>query len=80
MEDSDGSALGLSEQLVDDLRAWSEAYNATYNDDDPHESAPLPRDHFLRGLELAQRVRAETPPLWKVTTKDAENGQDVEVS
>lgn len=80
MEVCDGSALGLSEQLVGDLRDWSEAYNATYNSADPRDSAPPPADHFVRGFELAERVCAETPSAWIVITKDPESGQDVEVS
>lgn len=79
MEDSDGSALGLDDQLVRDLRDWSEAYNATYNDDDPSESAPLPVDHYVRGFVLAARVRREMPPAWTVIAKDPENGKEAEV-
>ncbi|WP_157498197.1 hypothetical protein [Leifsonia sp. Leaf336] len=79
MEDTDGSALGFSNELVQDLREWSEAYNATYNDDDPQEGGPLPADHFVRGFELARRIRQVTPSAWTVIAQDPDSGHEVEV-
>lgn len=64
-----GSEIGLPSTLVDDLRKWVAAADALADRDDPPNSR-LPEGHFKEGLALAQRVRAELPADWIVTTID----------
>lgn len=80
MEDCDGRSLGLDDDLVRDLLVWSEELDATYNDEDPLDSAPLPADHFWRGYALARRVRSALPAPWTVVVKEPEKLREVELS
>lgn len=76
LDNVDGHEIGLSPELVRDLRAWTGAADALYNGDDPANS-PLPPNHDEDGFELAKRVRAELPAEWIVTTFDPVSRTDV---
>ena len=65
----DGHEIGLSPELVQDLRAWCAAEDALFDGDDPPNSGST--DGYLeKGFALAKRVRAELPPEWVVTADD----------
>ncbi|MGH1525047.1 hypothetical protein ACRAWC_13805 [Leifsonia sp. L25] len=65
----DGHEIGLSPELVRDLRAWSGSADAQFNADDP-PSSTVPANFLEDGFELAKRVRAELPAEWIVTSYD----------
>ncbi|MDX3194108.1 hypothetical protein PV458_37420 [Streptomyces sp. MN03-5084-2B] len=75
--------LGLSSALVHDLNRWSDEYTATLDRDDPMASG-FPSDaveqaFVARGHRLAEEVRAQVSPDWRVIYYDSERGRDVEV-
>ena len=63
----DGHEIGLSPDLVRDLSAWGDAEDAIFNGEDPPNS-PSTDGYLEKGFALAQRVRAELPAEWVVTT------------
>lgn len=72
----DGHEIGLSPELIHDLRAWTKSADDLFNADDPPSSIAPP--NFLEDcFELAKRVRAELPPEWVVTTFDPDSETDV---
>ncbi|ASO18909.1 hypothetical protein FHR81_001174 [Actinoalloteichus hoggarensis] len=60
-----GEDLRLSTELVADLAAWDDEYQATYDDDYPPDSrfpSPEARAAWVeRGKELAARIKQESP-------------------
>jgi hypothetical protein len=67
----DPENLPLSSALKRELDAWADAYDATLNMDDPAASkfeSPADAERFrLRGLELADRLRAELGADFTIT-------------
>lgn len=58
--------LGLSDDLVRDLAAWTEAYSASFDRDDPVHSlwsAEQQLAHVEEGKQLARRLAQERPDL-----------------
>ena len=75
--------LGLSPALVRELNRWSSEYTSTLNRDDPLSSGFLSeaaeQEFVVRGRRLAEEVRAQMSPDWRVTYYDSELGRDVEI-
>lgn len=51
----DGHEIGLSPELVRDLRVWSDSADSQFNADDPASSS-APANFLEDGFELAKRV------------------------
>lgn len=75
--------LGLSPALVGGLNRWADEYTATLNRDDPKASgfpsAAAEREFVARGRLLAEKVRDQVSPDWRVTYYDSELGRDAEI-
>ena len=75
--------LGLSPDLVAELNRWAEEYTATLNRDDPAASGfpseEAEREFAARGRRLAEAIRAQVGPEWRVTYYDSGLGRDVEI-
>jgi hypothetical protein len=75
--------LGLSRALVRKLNQWSSEYTSTLNRDDPLNSGFLSeaaeQEFVVRGRRLAEEVRAQVSPDWRVTYYDSELGRDVDI-
>jgi hypothetical protein len=75
--------LGLSPALVRELNRWADDYTATLNRADPMASGfgseAAEQAFAARGRHLAEAVRAEVGPAWRVTYYDGELGRDVEL-
>lgn len=67
----DPESLPLSSSLKHELEAWAAAYDATLNMDDPiaskFESDADEQQFRRRGLELAERLRAELGAGYTIT-------------
>ena len=68
--DLDPAELPISKALQDDLMAWAEAYEESFDWDDPMASRPWTEAetaaYRLAGDRLADRLRAELGPDWTV--------------
>jgi hypothetical protein len=77
------SRLGLSPALARELNHWADEYTGTLNRDDPTASGFLSaaaRQEFVaQGRRLAEKVRVEVSPDWRVMYYDSELGRDVEI-
>jgi len=73
-----GHEIGLSPGLVRDLTAWVDAADSLFNANDPL-SSQSPPGFLERGFALAERVRAELPAGWVVTTTHPVTKADVEL-
>ncbi|MEU4246912.1 hypothetical protein AB0F15_05820 [Amycolatopsis sp. NPDC026612] len=75
--------LGLSPALVGELNRWADEYTATLNRDDPKASSFMAgaekREFVARGRRLAEEVRAQVSPGWRVTYFDSDLGRDDEI-
>jgi hypothetical protein len=75
--------LGLSPALVRELNGWSDEYTGTLNRDEPMASGfpseAAEQEFVAQGRRLAEKVRAEVRPDWRVTYYDSELGRDVEI-
>jgi len=75
--------LGLSEPLARDLDRWAAEYSATLNEDDPvnsgFESEAAENDFYVRGHQLALRVKRELGESWRVSYFDGALRRDVEI-
>ncbi|WIX91348.1 hypothetical protein [Amycolatopsis sp. DG1A-15b] len=75
--------LGLSPALVGELNRWADEYTATLNRDDPKASSFMAgaeeREFVARGRRLAEEVRAQVSPDWRVTYFDSDLGRDDEI-
>ncbi|MBM7844978.1 hypothetical protein [Herpetosiphon giganteus] len=78
--DIDPSELPLSPDLIADLMAWSDIFDAIYVDDDPVSSGFATRaaeQQFAeQGLALAQRLQAELGAEYQITYTYRVKGQD----
>ena len=75
--------LGLDPALVRELNRWADEYTATLNRDEPMASGFLTEaaehEFVARGRRLAEAVRVQISPGWRITYYDSEVGRDVEI-
>lgn len=75
--------LGLSPALARDLNRWADEYTATLDRADPMASGfpseAAEQDFVAQGRHLAEELRAQVGPEWRVTYYDSGLGRDVEI-
>ncbi len=72
----DPDTLPISTSLANELQDWAVQYNATLDHNYPPDSIPPPKEFWIRGKKLTERLKSELAGSYDVTYDHEEDVQE----